>query len=176
MSQKLTVSGFKLNGRPFTGIDTDGVDRFAATGADTAVWLADASRTRFNQQRSLRSKYVYVDGERTLDDTGAPVLVPIGATVTRHTHAEARRLFQHLAAVPAMVLHYQARDENASWPAAVKRRATNLTRGGRTGAMPGFRSRHRPPLTFGCFARNGATEIVTLQKTGRRSGVLRNIG
>ena len=172
LSQKLAVTSYKLSGRPYTGVGDDGLDRYATTGRGAALWLADASRARFNQQRSLRQKYDYVDGVRVLASDGKPLLVPIGSSVSRHTHAQARLLFPHLAAVPAMVLHFQSRDEDKSWWAAIKRRSTNLARGRRVGAMPGFRSRHRSNATFGCFARNGKNTVAALVKTGKRSGLV----
>jgi putative transposase len=173
MSQKMQVTGYKLVGRPYTGMDSDGVDRFAVSGLETATWLGDASRTRFNQQRSTRQKYVYIDDERVLDDDGKPVLVPIGDTVSKHTHAEARRMFSFLAAVPAMVLHLQLRDENTAWFAATKRRSTNISKGMKAGAMPGFKARNHTDTVFGSFARNGKSQVVTFTRTGKRSGVLR---
>ena len=172
MAQKVKILGFKVTGRPFLGTDSDGVPSLSGDGVTVATWLADASRARFNQCRSIRSKYVYADGERVLNSDGTTSLVPIGNTVTDISHAQARTQFDFIAAVPAMVLHYQQRMETQSWFAAAKRRSTNVAAKRPAGAMPGFSSRRRVPLTFGVFANNGSATMVTFVRTGKQSGVV----
>lgn len=172
MSQQVRILGFKLTGRPYLGDDENGDAVFARSGEDAARWLADAARARFNQQRSLRSKFVYEDGVQVLDGHGKPALAPIGSSVTTLTHAQARKEHPFLAAVPAMVLHHELRQENTAWFAAIKRRTTNVGSGRRGGSLPGFRSRKRSALTFGCFARNGDSIVVRFEKTGRCTGMV----
>lgn len=174
MSQIVPIVGFRVTNAPYTGIDADGAHRFARTGLEAAQWLASASRTRFNQARSARSKYVYVDDVRQLNEDGSPQLVPIGSgAVLDLTHGQARQQFSYLSAVPSLILKYQGRDERKSWDAAIKRRSTNVKRGRTPGAMPRFKSRHHADETFGMFAnhRVGAPAI-TFQRTGKRSAVV----
>lgn len=172
MSQKTKILGFKVTGSPYLGSDADGMDLFAATGEQTAKWLTDSARTRFNQCRSVRSKYIYADGEPVLDSSGERTLTPIVGTVLDLTNGQARAQFSYLAAVPAMILHYANREEQSTWFAAVKRRKTNRAKGLPAGSMPRFRARRRSPATFGIFANNGSTPTAVFLKTGKRSGIL----
>ena len=172
MSQKVKILGFKVIGAPFLGTTDDGVNIFTRDGAETANWLADASRARYNQCRSTRSKYVYADGVRLLNPDGTPQLKPIGDTVSSITHADARRDFPWMAAVPSGVLHYQLRNEAKAWFGAAKRRNTNRAARRPAGDMPGFRSRKHSPQTFGVFVNTAAAPRVIFTRTGRRSGIV----
>lgn len=158
-------------GHAYAGHDDLDQPIFHRSGKAVATWLAHNYRVRFNQQRSLRKKYVYEDQVRLLDAEGEPVLVPIGETVSEFTHAQAKAQLPWMSSMPSMVLHHALRSENESWFAAVKRRKTNATRGRAGGKMPRFKSKHEA-LTFGCYARNGKQEILSFQKTGRRSGII----
>lgn len=172
MSQKVRIVGWKLHGRPYLGDDTDGAAQFGVDPDAVARWLSDAHRTRFNQSRSRRSKYVYTDGVRALDAEGEPVLVPVGGSVTDWTHAQARTECSWLAAAPAMLLHAAQRQEEKSWFAAAKRRSTNLQQGRPAGKMPQFRARKHSPAAFSLFARNGTDVVVAFQRTGKKSGMV----
>jgi len=173
MSQKTRIVGTKAFGSIFLGTDTEtDEDMFSSDGDTVLRWLSDAYRARFNQCRSTRSKYVYADGTQIRDAAGEPVLFPIGNTVDDLTHAQARTQYSFLAAAPAMVLHSAQREEMKSWFSGTKRRTTNIQAGRPSGRMPQFRSRKHSPATFSIFANNGASPVVSFQKTGRRTGIV----
>lgn len=169
LSQKVHISGFKLIGHVYAGVDENELPVFMRDGRSVAQWLGHNTRVRYNQQRSLRSKYVYVDKVRQLDEAGNPLLVPIGDVVTELSTGQARQQLPWMASTPSMVLHHAVRDEQSAWFAAAKRRKTLSSKGGRGGRMPRFKSK-RGTLSFGCFTRNGTQEVLSFVKTGKRSG------
>lgn len=135
-----------------------------------AKWLSDGYRTRFNQLRSMRSKYVYNNGSRLFDAEGSPLLTPIGSVVTDITDKQAREQYPHLAGIPSMVLQHPNKMEPVEWFAATKRRKTLIKKGKPGGSMPRFRSRKRSDATFACWYNKGTNAV--LHRTGRKSGML----
>ncbi|WP_183155390.1 hypothetical protein [Mycobacterium persicum] len=103
-----------------------------------------------------------------IDPAGAPVLVPIGRTVTEITDAQARRTHSFLAAMPGYVLEATLKTEAIDWFSATKRRKTNVANGRKPGAMPGFR-RKDSDQRFVCWFNGGRNAVFT--KTGRRAGM-----
>lgn len=179
MSQSTKIMSVRVAGTVYIGERTpdgqmtanatDRADMWSSDGDVVVKWLCDASRTRFNQHRSTRKKYVYEGGVRVLDDTGEPVLVPVGGTVDRKTDAVARREHPHLAAVPSMILQGQERIERQEWFAAAKRRRTNQLAGRPAGKMPSFRAVKHTNLTFSCWRHMGAAEF---RGTGQHTGIV----
>src|SRR5665647_1995218 len=175
MSQKVVITGVRMTGHAYLGEqiqpDDTVVPVWSADPAATMNWLCDAYRTRFNQHRSNRSKYVYDNDQgRVLDDEGDPVLVPIGSTVTDVSDKECRRLFSYLSAVPAMILAAPTKTESTEWFAAVKRRKTLRGKGRAGGAMPRFQSRKHTDQRFVCWFNGGANAVYL--RTGKRSGLV----
>jgi len=175
MSQKVAIRRVRVHGSVYLGVVDDPVTGQAADewSADPAVvmsWLCSGFQARFNQHRSTRCKYVHQDGERVLNAAGKPVLVPIGSSVTDISDKNARLLYPHLAALPAMVIQAAEKVERTDWFAATKRRATNVAAGRRAGAMPWFRSRKCGVERFVCWFNGGASAVFA--RTGRRSGVV----
>lgn len=164
MSQTAKIRRSSFRGVPAYLGKHHGQELYSGNPQRVGEWLCDGFRTRFNQHRSNRSKYVYSDGEQVLDIDGNPMLTSIGETVTTLTDKQARGQFPHLAGIPAMVLQAPARIENTEWFAAAKRRKTL------GGSMPGFRSRKRGDRRFSCWY-NGGTNAV-FHRTGRKSGML----
>lgn len=133
LSQKVHISGFKLIGHVYAGVDENELPVFMRDGRSVAQWLGHNTRVRYNQQRSRRSKYVYVDKVRQLDEAGNPLLVPIGDVVTELSTGQARQQLPWMASTPSMVLHHAVRDEQSAWFAAAKRRKTLGSRAGVVG-------------------------------------------
>jgi len=184
VSQVTHLVRVRHHGAPvFLGLETqaDG-SRLPVWSADpdaVAKWMADGFRSRFNQRRSCRSRYLTCDdrkGTRVIveDPAGNRVLVPIGSSVVDVSDAEARRLHSHLAAMPSLVLEATYKTESQDWFSATKRRKTNLARGRKPGRMPGFRSRKSDDDRFVCWFNGGRNAVLT--KTGRRSGLVRITG
>lgn len=184
MSQVTRLVRVRHRGAPvFLGVETrpDG-SRTPVWSSDpdsVARWMADGFRFRFNQRRSCRCRYLTCDdrdGKSVIveDPTGARVLVPIGANVVDISDAEARARYDHLAAMPSLVLEATGKIEAQEWFSAAKRRKTNLARGQRPGRMPRFRSRKTDDDRFVCWFNGGRNAVFT--KTGRRSGMVRITG
>lgn len=164
MSQVAKIRRMSFRGVPaYLGKHQD-QELYSGNPQRVGEWLCDGYRTRFNQHRSNRSSYVYVDGEKVLDINGNPMLKPIGGDVVTVTDKEARQQFPHLAGIPAMILQAPARIESAEWFAAAKRKKTS------GGSMPRFRSRKRGDRRFSCWF-NGGTNAV-FHRTGRKSGMV----
>jgi IS605 OrfB family transposase len=175
VSQKVAIAGVRMTGRAYLGEqarpDESVVQVWSGDGAETMNWLCDAYRTRFNQHRSTRSRYVYDDDQnRVLDPDGTPVLVPIGSTVTDVSDRACRALFSYLSAVPAMILQAPAKTENTEWFAAARRRKTLAGKGRSGGAMPRFQSRKHTDQRFVCWFNAGANAVYL--RTGKRSGLV----
>lgn len=170
MSQKARILGVKVTGSVFLGLDGDGAQRWSADPWRVAGWMADGWRTRFNQHRSKRSKYVYGFGDQAGADVQGRVLVPIGSRTTDLSDRQARDQYPHLAALPAYVLQSTERIEQREWFAAAKRRATNRGKGRKPGKMPRFQSRKHGDSRFVCLFASGRN--AAYRQTGRRSGVL----
>ena len=179
MSQRTRLLGAKVSGAVYLGdrAQADGavVSTFSSSSAEVLAWLCDGFRFRFNQHRSKRSGYLFCEDRegnrvRVEQPDGAPVLVPLGRSVTDISDKQARLLHSHLSAVPSRVLQAAGRIEETDWFSAVKRRRTNAKRGRPPGVMPGFRSRRRDDQTFVCWYNGGAN--ATYHQTGRRSGVV----
>ena len=164
MSQVAKIHRMSFRGTPAYLGEHAGNPRYSGNPEKVAEWLCDAFRTRFNQHRSQRSKYVYQDGERLLDLDGEPLLVPIGSSATSLSDKEARKRYPHLAAVPSLVLQAPERLESTEWFAAIKRRTTS------GGKLPGFRSRKRGDRRFSCWYNGGRNAVY--HRTGRRSGMV----
>lgn len=170
MSQVARIKRISFRGVPAYLGEHDGNPIYSGNPDRVAQWLCDGYRTRFNQRRSNRSKYIYVDGEKMLDGGGKPMLAPIGGTVTDISDAQARQQFPHLAGIPSMVLQAPEKLEGVEWFAAAKRRKTLSTKGKLGGSMPGFRSRKRGDRRFSCWF-NGGTNAV-FHRTGKQSGMV----
>lgn len=178
MSQVFSVRRVRHHGaHVYLGQDSQGEPVFSADPERIVRWLCDGYRFRFNQHRALRQKTVWTDdpdhpGQRIplRDADGQKVLVTLGANPVKLTDAQARRQHPHLAAIPSLVLAHPERVENTEWWAAIKRRRTCRDRRLPAGAMPRFRSAKRGDLRFGVWYNGGRG--ATLQRTGRRSGVL----
>lgn len=175
MSQKVAIRRVRVHGTPYLGMrtQTDGTQQeaWSANPDDVMNWLCDGFRTRFNQHRSKRTKYVLDgDGSPWLDRAGEPILVPIGSSVTDLTDKQARTLYPHLAATPGLVLQAPEKLEAVEWFASVKRRKTLAGKGRAGGAMPRFQSRRRTDQRFVCWFNGGRNAVF--QRTGRRSGVV----
>lgn len=170
MSQVAKLKRVSFRGVPAYLGEHNGNPIYSGNPERVAQWMCDGYRTRFNQRRSLRSKYVYADGQKVLDGEGKPLLEPIGATVTDISDTQARQLFSHLAGIPAMVLQAPEKLEKIEWFSAAKRRKTLASKGKRGGAMPGFRSRKRGDRRFSCWF-NGGTNAV-FHRTGKQSGMV----
>ena len=164
MSQVVKIRRLSFRGVPVYLGEHQGKPLYSGNPERVGQWLCDGYRTRFNQHRSQRCKYVYADGERVLDIDGNPMLVPIGETVITVSDKQARQQFPHLAALPSLVLQAPARIESTEWFAAVKRRKTA------GGSMPGFRSRKRGDKRFSCWFNGGRNAVF--HRTGKRSGML----
>lgn len=164
VSQVVKIHRMSFRGVPAYLGEHSGTPLYSGNPEKVASWLCDAFRTRFNQHRSQRSKYVYQDGKQLLDLNGEPLLTPIGSSVTLISDKEARQQFPHLAAVPSLVLQAPERLESTEWFAAIKRRKTV------GGKLPGFRSRKRGDKRFSCWFNGGRNAVF--RQTGRRSGML----
>lgn len=164
MSQVVKICRLSFRGAPaYLGNHQD-QELYSGNPEKVGQWLCDGYRSRFNQHRSNRCKYVYSDGQRVLDIDGKPMLTPIGETVTNITDKQAREQFPHLAGIPSMVLQAPSKLEPSEWFAATKRRKTV------GGSMPGFRSRKRGDRRFSCWYNKGTNAVF--RQTGRRSGML----
>lgn len=164
MSQVVKLRRVSFRGVPAYLGEHQGSPVYSGNPQKVADWLCDGFRTRFNQHRSTRSRYVYSDGARVLDADGNPMLTPIGSNVVTLTDKQVREQFPHLAGIPSMVLQAPTRVEASEWFAAAKRRKTL------GGNMPRFRSRKQGDRKFSCWF-NGGTNAV-FHQTGRRSGMV----
>lgn len=164
MSQVVRIRRLSFRGVPAYLGQHQGNELYSGNPEKVGKWLCDGYRTRFNQHRSNRCKYVYEGGERVLDDKGSPMLEPIGSSVITLTDKESREQYPHLAGIPAMVLQAPTKIENAEWFAAAKRRKTI------GGSMPRFRSSKRGDKRFSCWYNKGRNAVF--RQTGRRSGLL----
>ena len=179
MSQITQLRRVRVHGSIYLGDETlpdeTVVPIFSGDPDRVMNWLSDGFRVRFNQHRSKRSRYLTsVDREgnmeKVADPDGAPILIPIGATVIDLTDRQARQRYSFLAAAPAMVLQAPERIENTDWFAATKRRKTNASNGANAGSMPGFRSRKHSDQKFVCWFNGGSNAVF--RKTGKRSGAV----
>ncbi|MDA8314031.1 MAG: transposase [Actinomycetota bacterium] len=178
MSQRTRLVRAKVAGSIYLGERTqaDGsvVPSWSSTPEEVLTWLCDGFRFRFNQRRSTRSRYLTCedrDGNRVIveDPDHNPVLLPLGRRVDDLSDKQARQRHSHLAAMPSRVLQATERIERTDWFAAAKRRRTNVARGRRPGAMPGFRSK-RDDARFVCWHNGGENAIY--RRCGRRSGIV----
>ncbi|KEP38765.1 hypothetical protein [Mycobacterium kansasii] len=111
MSQQVKITRARLHGSAVylgevTGADGSRTPVWSANPDEVVCWLCDGFRFRFNQRRSTRCRYLTCqdrDGDpvMVIDPAGAPVLVPIGRTVTEITDAQARRTHSFLGLCPA---------------------------------------------------------------------------
>jgi transposase len=170
MSQTARITRISFRGVPAYLGEHRGNPLFSGNPQRVAEWLCDGYRTRFNQYRSHRCKSVYENGQKVLDDTGKPVLVPIGSSVVTLRHTQARQQFPHLAAIPSNILQAPERQESTEWFSATKRRKTLISQGKYGGAMPGFRSRKRGDRRFSCWFNGGRNAVF--HRTGKRSGMV----
>lgn len=164
MSQVVRIRRVSFRGTPVFLGERHGQPVFSGNPEKVATWLCDGFRSRFNQHRAHRKRYVYRDGERLLGDDGSPKLEFLGGDPVTLSDSQAREQFPHLAAIPSLVLQAPAKIENSEWFAATKRRKR------RGGAMPRFRSRKRGDLRFTCWFNGGRNAVF--HPTGRRSGMV----
>lgn len=169
MSQKVRLLSAKVDGAVYLGV-VDGQDAWSSDPDTVLEWMTSAWRTRFNQHRSTRSRYAHGFHDQVGADEFGRVLVPLGSRRVDVTDAQARALFPHLAALPAMVLQSAERIEAQEWFAAVKRRQTRAAQGRKPGRMPQFQSRKRDDARFVCWFNGGSNAVYT--RTGRRSGMV----
>lgn len=174
MSQKVRIRRVRVSGSVYLGNSPTpgGPDQPAYSSDPVTVmqWLCDGSRTRYNQHRSRRHRWVETDDEIIGSDRPGWVLQPIGSSVTDISDSQARRQFTFLTAMPTYVMQAQEKLEATDWFAAVKRRRTNAAGGRRPGAMPRFRSRKHTDATFACWFNGGRNAVFT--KTGKRCGTV----
>jgi putative transposase len=175
VSQKVAIRRVRVHGVPYLGQRTqdDGTVQDCWSSSPGAVmdWLCDGFRTRFNQHRSKRTKYVLDDqGVPVLDRQGERVLVPIGSSVTDISDKQAREVYPHLAAMPSLVLQAPAKLETTEWFAGVRRRKTMAAKGRPGGSMPRFQARRRTDQRFTCWFNGGRNAV--LRRTGAKSGVV----
>jgi transposase len=175
VSQQVRIRHTKVKGEVYLGVrehPRNGMPGDAWSHDPNVVnnWLADGYRTRFNQHRSKRSKYLTIDGELFTDATGERVLVPLGDSIDDCRDTEARSLFPHLAALPMQVIQAAEKMENTEWWAAIKRRKTNITKGRKAGAMPGFVSRHHTDQSFPCWYNGGKNAVFS--KVSAKAGIV----
>ena len=175
MSQKVKIVSVKVRGEVYLGVRDHPVngmpgDSWSHDGDVVTNWLADGYRTRFNQHRSKRSKYLSIEGQIFEDKDGEHVLVPLGDSVDDYTDAEARRMFPHLAALPTYVIQAAEKMEHTEWWAAIKRRKTNLEKGNKPGAMPGFVSRHHAEQSFTCWFNAGRNAVF--RQVSKKAGIV----
>lgn len=164
MSQKVRIKRISFRGVPAYLGEHNGNPIYTGNPQRVSEWLCDGYRTRFNQHRSNRCKYVFEDEQQVLDDTGKPVLVPIGSSVVTISDKDSRQQFSHLAAMPSLVLQTTEKLENTEWFAAIKRRKVS------GGVLPGFRSRKRGDRRFSCWFNGGRNAVF--HRTGKRSGMV----
>lgn len=174
VSQQVRIVGVRVTSPVFLGevLDPTVGTRAPVWSADAdrvMGWLCDGFRWRFNDRRAWRGRYAYADGERVLDSSGEPFLVPLGLNPEWTTNKQVREQHSFLAALPDRVLQAPDRLEAEEWFSASKRRATLSGKGRRPGGMPMFR-RKADDQRFACWFNNGRN--ATFTKTGRRSGVV----
>lgn len=148
---------------------------WSANAYVVADWMARGFRSRFNQRRSCRHRYLTCEDRegnlvRVETPEGEPVLVPIGHSVTDISDAQARQQFSFLRALPSLVLEATNKTEAQDWFAAVKRRKTNAVKGRPAGAMPRFRSAKQDDSRFVCWFNGGRNAVF--RKTGKQSGMV----
>ena len=167
MSVKASLQSVKVTGVPvYLGVRS-GTDSFSASPDTVMNWLCDGWRSRFNQHRSTRQKWV----KATLPNGETKrVLIPIGREVTDLTNAQVRAAYTYLSAIPELVLHSPEKIENTEWFAATKRRKTLIAKGKDGGAMPRFRARKKTDQTFVCWFNGGRNAVF--HRTGKRTGTL----
>jgi IS605 OrfB family transposase len=180
VSQQVKITRARLHGSAVylgdvTGLDGAVTPVWSADPGEVLDWLCDGFRFRFNQRRSTRCRYLTCQDRdgitvQVIDpSSGEPVLVPIGATVTDISDAQARCRHSFLAGLPSLVLEATLKTEATDWFSAVKRRKTNVAQGRRAGAMPGFR-RKDSDQRFVCWFNGGRNAVFA--RTGKRSGVV----
>ena len=170
MSQVARIRRISFRGVPaYLGVH-NGDPIYSGNPQRVAEWMCDGYRTRFNQHRSNRCKYVYREGQKVLGEDGKPLLTPIGSSTTAISDAQSRQQFPHLAAIPSLVLQAPEKLENVEWFAGTKRRKTLIAKGKKGGRMPGFRSRKRGDRRFSCWFNGGRN--ATLHRTGKRSAMV----
>jgi len=187
MSQQVRILSAKVTGTVYIGqlLQKDGThkDTWSSNPETIIRWLSDAYRSRKNDRRSLRSKYVYKtvfiagatandpiikESQQVKDSFGNPVLIPI----SKHgygkdtTNSEFKKNSDHWSAVPPMVIQHATRQENTEWFAAAKRKKTI------GGKMPRFSPKKHRDVKFGIFHNNGGQTQATLVKTGRKTGIV----
>lgn len=77
MSQTTRIRRLSFRGVPAYLGKHQGQELYSGNPQRVGEWLCDGFRTRFNQHRSNRCKYVYADGEQVLDIDGSPMLAVI---------------------------------------------------------------------------------------------------
>lgn len=164
MSQVARIKRISFRGVPAYLGERGGDPIYSGNPDKVATWLADGYRTRFNQLRSNRCKYVYDNGEQLFDGSGEPLLEPIGRDVVTLTDKQAREQYCFLAGIPSMILQHPTKVENSEWFSAVARR------GKVGGSLPGFRSRKRGDRRFASWFNDGTNAV--LHRTGKRSGMV----
>lgn len=174
MSQKVRILGARVRGHVFVGCvrpvgEGPAAPVWTSDPETVMAWLCAGWRTRFNDHRAWRGRYVYADGQKVTDSSGEPILVALGRDPLARSKAECRRDRPHLAAIPDPILESPARLENEEWWAAAKRRATLTGKGRRAGRMPGLQRRNTD-ARFVCWHTKGKNAVFT--QTGRRSGLV----
>lgn len=164
MSQVARIKRISFRGAPAYLGEDHGNPLYSGNPEKVANWLCDGFRTRFNQLRSNRCKYVYENGEQLFIEDGNPLLTPIGGIVVDVTHKQAREAFPHLAGIPTYVLESTLKIESTEWFSAIKRRKTS------GGKLPSFRSRKRGDRRFSCWFNGGRNAVF--HRTGKRSGMV----
>lgn len=149
MSEKLVITKVTHHGGSVYLGEHNGNPIYSKNGDVILQWFADGWRTRFNQHRSNRQKYEWVDGKKTKN------LIPIGDSVVNILDSQAREDYSFLTCLPAQILQSPEKKENTEWFSGVKRRKTNKENNRKPGRLPGFKSRKKDTY-FYIWHNNGA--------------------
>ena len=137
MSDKLVITKVTHHGGSVYLGEHNGNPIYSKNGNEILRWFTDGWRTRFNQHRSTRKKYEWVDGKKTKN------LIPIGDDVVDIKDSQARKEYSFFACLPAMIIQSTEKKENTEWFSGIKRRETNKKNNRKPGRLPGFKSRKK---------------------------------
>lgn len=137
MSEKLVITKVTHHGGSVYLGEHNGNPIYSKNGDEILQWFADGWRTRFNQRRSNRQKYEWVDGKKTKN------LIPIGDSVIDILDSQARKDYSFLACLPDQILGSAKDKEDKEWFSGIKRRKTNKENNRKPGKLPGFKSRKK---------------------------------
>lgn len=137
MSEKLVITKVTHHGGSVYLGEHNSNPIYSKNGDEILQWCADGWRTRFNQKRSNRQKYEWVNGKKTKN------LIPIGDTVINISDSQAREDYSFLTCLPSQIIESTKNKEDEEWFSGIKRRKTNQENGRKPGRLPGFKSRKK---------------------------------